>query len=158
MLTEKLARTSSRKSRRSSPSSTATPRSPHPMLSYSLPSDDRADLEERMTSSSPPRPTRLSEKSSRLTRWRTLICQGSPSAPTGPDQPDTPGRRFQALCSPRAMCSATMIVARLVVPVGMVGIIDASATVRASIPCTVPCASVTAPRVGSDPMAQVPTG
>ena len=36
--------------------------------------------------------------------------------------------------SHRAMCSATMIVGRFGVPVGTVGIIEASATVKPSIP------------------------
>lgn len=56
------------------------------------------------------------------------------------------------------MCSASMIVGRFVVAVGMVGMIEASAMVSPSIPCTEPRESVTAPRPGSGPMAQVPTG
>ena len=46
------------------------------------------------------------------------------------------------------MCSATMIVGRFVVAVGMVGMIEASAIVRPSIPWTEPRESVTAPSCG----------
>lgn len=51
------------------------------------------------------------------------------TALSGPDQ---------GLLSHRAMWSATMMVGRFGVPVGTVGMIDASATVRPSMPWTVP--------------------
>lgn len=57
-----------------------------------------------------------------------------------------------------AMRSATMIVGIFGVPVGTVGMIEASATVNPVIPWTDPRASVTAPFAGSAPIAHVPTG
>jgi hypothetical protein len=51
-----------------------------------------------------------------------------------------------------------MTVGMFVLADGMSGITDASATVRPSIPWTVPAAFTTEPEPGAGPMAHVPTG
>ena len=51
-----------------------------------------------------------------------------------------------------------MTVGMWVLADGMSGITDASATVRPSIPWTVPSAFTTEPEPGAGPMAHVPTG
>ena len=58
--------------------------------------------------------------------------------------------------SSAATCSATIIVGRFVVAVGMVGMIEASATVRPATPWTAPRSSVTAPARDPAPWRRCP--